>query len=774
MDLAFRIEGKGLEHATLVGFRGSEQLSRCFAIETFVTVPDSSVLDGTLGANLSLWFDQPEAYALHGVATEIELLLEVPERTLARIRLTPRFSLLGLSHHSRMFTGRSVPEVIQAVLTKAGLAEGSDFEFRLTNSYAPEEHVCQYQESDLAFIERWLEYEGIHYFFEHQDGCDKLVMRDDSLQHATLRDAPVRYHPVGKGDVSAGESFRRFSAQRSSRPSKITLVDYDCIKPDLDVSGSARALPGGFGEVALFGDDRFSTADRGKALAGLRAESELALQSSFHAEGTALQLRPGYGFELTGHLVPKLDDKYLCVELEHHANTRVTTGEYARLTGLGTHEVYHARILAIPATTKFRPTRRQSRPRIHGYLTGIVDGPATSDYAQLDDQGRYQISLHLDESGLKDGNASTWLRMMQPHAGNPEGMHFPLRKGTEVMVAFLDGDPDRPLIVGAVPNAHNPSAVTSTNDTHNVIHTGGDNRFDFEDLKDGQWITFSSPTKDTYLHLGHPIDERTHRIVMHTDGDCLFDYGSNQDIQVGGTLDEVVEGAVKELYQAKQTSLVTGKQSTTVTGACEETYHSTQSTLTIGQVTEDYQVEHATTVNAAPRREAFLGSQTTTVSGGGLTEQLNGAHSRTVVGPSTSTLASYDRHVTGDTTLLYPASATRIWGPNTATFKSLDLTIPGGVVAIHARHQVNVPKHVTSNLIKFELGPSKTEVCYVWSGGCALKLEACDLAIAGTACKVEFVGAAVVINGFAHSWEAEEIETHAATELNLIAFLIKV
>ncbi len=771
--LAFELEGDGLDRATLVGFRGSEGLSRCFRIEIFVTVPDAAALDATLGQKVVLRVQGDEPYQFAGIAAEIAVLHEMPERALARISVVPRFWRLGLSAHSRLYTQKSIPDVVKDVLNRAGLAEGTDYQLRLGGSYDPEEHVCQYHESDLHFIQRWLEYEGIHYFFEHADGTDKLVISDNSTGAEKFGSKPVRYHPVASDDVSAGASFQRFSALRSSRAKDVTLRDYDYAKPDLDVKGEADAHPSGFGSLVSFGDDRFFDAGRGAALAKRRAEEELSLQASFHAEGPTLHLRSGYRFELSEHTIASLDGEYLCVELEHHANVTAGTPELRRLTGLG-RGTYRAKLVAIGADTPFRPARTTDKPRVYGYLTAIVDGPSDSDYAQIDDQGRYHVKLHLDESDLKDGKATTALRMQQPHIGNPEGMHFPLRKGTEVLVACLDGDPDRPLIAGAVPNKVNPSVVTSANHTHNIVHTGGNSILDFEDQKDSQWIDFSTPTQKTWMHLGKPHEDRTHNIVLHTDANCLFDFGSNQDINVGGKLEEIVQKDVKETYTAKQTSLVMGKQTTTVSAATEETYNSTQDTLTIGQVTEDYQVDHTTTVMAAPRDEMFLASQTTNVSGGGLAQLLTGAHTRIVAGPSTETLASYTRHVTGSTTQLYGGPVMRLWGPNNATFKSLNLVIPGGVTEVHAIHQDNIPTHTVNTIVDLKYGPAKFEIGFLYHGGNVLKVSANGASISLVVAKMDAVVGGITLNGFKLEKNGTKIKAKAGPKLDLAALVIRI
>src|SRR4029077_9582783 len=132
-------------------------------------------------------------------------------------------------------------------------------------------------------------------------------------------------------------------------------------------------------------------------------------------------------------------------------------------------------------------------PRIYGFENGTICGAAESEDAQIDDHGRYNVKFKFAESNLKDGKASTWVRMLQPHGGGIEGWHFPLRKGTEVLFTFLGGDPDRPVIAGVVPNALTPSPVTSANHTTNVIQTGGRNRIELEDSAGQERITISSP-----------------------------------------------------------------------------------------------------------------------------------------------------------------------------------------------------------------------------------------------------------------------------------------
>jgi type VI secretion system secreted protein VgrG len=170
-------------------------------------------------------------------------------------------------------------------------------------------------------------------------------------------------------------------------------------------------------------------------------------------------------------------------------------------------------------------------PRVDGYELARVCGEAESEYAQIDEHGRYKCRILFDESDLVDGSATTFVRMMQPHAGSVEGFHFPLRKGTEVLLFFLGGNPDRPVIAGSVPNPLTRSPVTSANHTKNVIQTGARNRLEIEDLAGQERITLSTPYSNTFLRMGHPVEG--HELTLHTDDHTLLDSGKDFDLKVG-------------------------------------------------------------------------------------------------------------------------------------------------------------------------------------------------------------------------------------------------
>ena len=518
----------------VAAFRGREALSTPYEIELFLTMNGHQLdLADAIGGKACLTIDRANdslpPFYFSGVLATVELLHEMEDRSLVRAVLVPRLWLLGLSRHSRIFTRVSIVDVIKTVLEDNAI-RSSDVELRL-GSHPKEEHICQYRESDLAFLSRWMEREGIFYYFEHGEDGEKLILCDSKAYDPIPVDAPVRFVPQTGGDSSAGASFWAWKCRHETLPTRIKIRDYDYAKPNLDVSGSAKVSDAGAGEVFLYGE-RFFSPDDGARIAKLRAEEMLAREIVHFAKGTAYHMRPGYTFELEDHPRDAFNAKYLAVETRHWGNQFGQSPLLAEIEFPNDHP-YFVEVDAIPASTQFRAAKVTPWPRIYGFENGVVDGPADSEYAQIDDQGRYAVKFKFDESALKNGGASTFVRMMQPHGGGIEGFHFPLRKATEVVFSFMGGDPDRPVISGVVPNALTPSPVTSGNHTKNVIQTGGRNRLEIEDQKDQQRITLQTPYSNTYIRMGSPNDG--HELIVHTEDNTWLNAGANLFVDAGLT-----------------------------------------------------------------------------------------------------------------------------------------------------------------------------------------------------------------------------------------------
>jgi len=529
--------------ARVVGFRGTEALSRPYEIQIFVALKqdpgEEFDLADAIGASARLEIgredDRAPPFLFAGVFADVEILHAYEGNILLRAALVPRLWHLALSRHSRIFTKMTVPDIITSVLDQNGV---TDYQLRL-GSHEVEEHVCQYRESDLDFISRWMEREGIFYWFEHTEAGETLVLCDRLTYDEDPLGVPVRFFPQVGQDTSAGASLRAFTCRHTTLPTAVRLKDYDYAKPGLSVAGSAKVQSNGAGEVNIYGD-RFFTPAAGDKLAQIRAEELLSRQTVYHGTGARLHLRPGYVFQLEDHPLGSFNTRFLTVQAHHAGNQATGLAHFQELTGITTHELYQIELDAIPAKTQVRAESRTTWPRIYGYENGVVDGAAESEYAQIDEQGRYNAKFKFDESKLKGGKATTWVRMMQPHGGDIEGFHFPLRKGTEVVFSFLGGDPDRPVISGVVPNALKPSPITSANHTKNVIQTGGRNRLEIEDKAGQQRITLSTPHANTYLRMGSPNEQD--ELIVHTDKNALVDAHQSYNTTVGAVTSVVPVG----------------------------------------------------------------------------------------------------------------------------------------------------------------------------------------------------------------------------------------
>ncbi len=715
----------GLPDASRVmGFTGVETIGKPYQLDVYASVDrglgravDLADVIGTRAVlkfeNLNL-LDPRGPYLFAGMVATAEIVNEFQDRSVFRLTIVPEMWQLSLAQHSRIFTQQSIPDIIRSVLTDNGLDR---FELRLNGSYAPEEHVCQYKESDLAFLSRWMEHEGMYYFFEHSEEGETLIITDDKSSHTSLSPLAVPYHPA-TDDEMAQESLHRVTSRHRALPAAVKLSDFDYAKPALEVSGAADVSSQGTAEWALYGGRTFTPA-QAKAQANLRAEAFKAKQEILTARGTVRYLRSGFTFELSEHPRLQLNTTYLVTGLRHTARLVHGASELDALIKDSSPEVYRVEVEGMPASVQFRSERTTPWPRIHAFENAVIDGPATSTYAQIDDQGRYAIKFKFDESPLKDGKASTWARMAQPHGGSVEGFHFPLRKGTEVLISFLGGDPDRPVIAAVLPNASTPSPVTSGNNTKNVIQTGGATRIEIEDLAGGQYMKQFTPVANTMLWMGtDSTSPQGHNVELSTDGSGLESFGTYFDRFIGGKKNEHVVGDVTRNYDSNYltnvignvvqtyvgnqltnvtgnvTRTIQGTLTETVVGAVTKTYSSSMSQTTVGDVSQTYDAKH--TLDVTGDQTVKITGATTHTFDAGLTVTVNGTTSSHIanvgyeleVKPDATMHATANFNIRGDATARLSSPATTINGDtsvqvnggSTITISSKAITVNGSTI----------------------------------------------------------------------------------------------
>ncbi len=451
---------------------GVSAISRLFEFDVdVVSLKGGLDVARVLGEAVTLVFSPREggdATRVHGIVAGVDDHLGNDEGVRAyRLRVRPRAERLALGASQEIFMGLSVPDILKAKLAAVGLAD-ADVAMRLDGTYAAREFVVQYKETDLAFVCRLSEHLGISFYFDHHGDVDRMVFTDHA---GGFSDGQARREHAFRGRGEQREIFR-LQAEHRLVPKSFTVHDYNYRLPQVAPLGAHELGEGvGYaGDVIEYGA-HVKTPAEARALAKIRAEERQAGQLVYVGQSALPSLQAGVRFRVTGH--PDLDAlELLVVEVRHEATQSLGHAEGS--------SSYANTFRAIPADRTYRPARVTPRPRIHGLVTGVIDATSggSSVYAPIDDQGRYAVRFLFDAASEPRRAPSHPVRMLQQHAGAHYGTHFPLRPGVEVLIAFVDGDPDRPLIVGAVPNPLTPSPVTSARSDVHTIKTATGTRIE--------------------------------------------------------------------------------------------------------------------------------------------------------------------------------------------------------------------------------------------------------------------------------------------------------
>jgi type VI secretion system secreted protein VgrG len=663
-----------LEGVTLVGFRGTEHVSQPYEFELFFSVPVGTDVRKAVGERATLRASRgPEAdpLVIHGVLANVRLLHQTTARAMYQALLVPKLWLLRHFWRSYIFTNQPITEFLTATLKDGGLLP-TEFRFSVDEgSYPKEEFVAQYRETHLAFFHRWLEREGLYYYFEHQDDGDRevLVIVDDrGLHEAFPGGGRVTYFPIFGDDATGPMALHHLEQDVQWLPKSVTIADYNYANPSTSVVGESRVTANGTGAIREYGFRVFMQSDA-ERLARVRAQSIACREVTLRASGNAIGPRAGYKLSLDEQ-PSDVAEEWLVIEAHHAASIAGITAEVVRLTGLSDKHAYRIKLLAIPASAQFRAPQATPWPRVYGFENAVVCGPADSEYAQIDADGRYLVRFEFDTSGLPDARISTRVRMMQPHGGTTEGFHFPLRKGTEVMIAFLGGDPDRPFIAGVVPNAQKPSVVAERNYTQNIIRTGSGNQLVLDDEKGKEFIFLHTPNNRTGVYMGTPSaghasvytgDSETQVGTFSSPGnanpnagdstvDHSFSYlettAGDGGSWVGGDSWENVGGSKSSYVGADLWVGVGATYKFEVGGAATENYYASRTTTTDASRTDTVTGHKTQTIKGGMTQTIESGLTQTTKGGmthaieGGLTQTIKSEGSQTVTGPWTHTVTA--------------------------------------------------------------------------------------------------------------------------------------
>jgi type VI secretion system secreted protein VgrG len=570
-------------------------------------------------------------YKLHGIVSEFEVLEKVHELVRYRGTLVPRLWNCGLTTQSRVFQDVDIKDLIKKVLTDKnglGLSTPQDFDIKANGPFEKREFVVQYNETDLDFLHRWLEYEGVYYYFDQTESGEKIIFGDDTAHYATLPGdpkIPYRPDPASRSRAAGAtseetlqeECIHSFRCLMKKTAKEVVLKDYNYRTPSVEIKAKYDVEnPAGEGKLYIYGE-HFKAPKAGEALAKVRGEEIQCRDTTFDGVGDHRSFRPGTKFSLSEHYRPDFNVSYALTSVEH----KLTQGTGAS-GGTGGGLSYVNQFACIPANDVFRPERTTPWPSIHGFINAKVDAGGNGQYAEIDDHGRYKVKLPFDLSDQKDGKASRFIRMAQPYAGASMGMHFPLHKDTEVLLSFIDGDPDRPIIASAIPNAETKGPVNSNNQTQCAIHTGGGTQLVVEDTEGNERFHVKTPNQNTFFQMGSksdggggstgegggscggPAPGAEPGVSMGTDADINFQSARDYIHRTGGNVviettknelkitkgdsAEETHGNKREWTKGNSEAETVGNSKETTTGNKEESITGNSKSVTVGSTDETF------------------------------------------------------------------------------------------------------------------------------------------------------------------------------------------
>jgi type VI secretion system secreted protein VgrG len=516
----FQFESDGAPEVAwrVLALNHSEGLSRCYAATVELATEDlGAEPEALLGKDCRVVFERESLRRrLCGIVSEVERRGSKAGNLLTRVTVVPALWASAQRTNHLVFQHQNVVEILSTLLSKAlepyhrtvNLDKLRDNPAR---AYPPREYCIQFAESDLKFALRLMQEEGIAFYFDHSGDREEMVLVDANepyLPITTADDAPLKI--LGpEADSARYESLRTFDLKTRMQPTKVVLRDFGFTRIVPSMGAEAGGTDGNQMTREIFeypaAPTQFSydrirgyTEDDLQAQATLRTEVYRAGERVFSGTGNVTGLTPGQTFEVTGHGNAAFDGKYLITEVQHTGFAPEETTDDAGEPPNGRQARYQNRFTCIPADVVFRPERTLQRPKISSVLTATVVGPQGQEI-HADEHGRVRVQFHWDRVGAMDEKSSCFVRVKQSWAGPGFGFQFIPRIGMEVVVDFIEGNPDRPIVTGCVYNTNNPAPYPpDETSTKSYIRTnsspGGEgyNELRFEDAKGHEEVYFQA------------------------------------------------------------------------------------------------------------------------------------------------------------------------------------------------------------------------------------------------------------------------------------------
>ncbi len=556
-----------------------EELGRPFSIDAELISDDEDILlDNLLGKNvtISLETDEETRY-FNGIITEFFQKENIDRNACYGAVIKPWFWLLTLSENCRIFQEKSYPDIIKSVFDDLGF---SDYEDQLTGTYTPQEYVVQYNESDFNFVSRIMEQEGIYYYFSHTDSKHALVMIDDN---SVLPDnGEVPYNDIEDGGYDEDlEGIKKWENYRKLRTGGVSLTDFDFTTPSKKLDAvTADPKTGSISALQKFSyPGKYSERAKGTDYTRILMEKENVEYEEKACEGNFRTLFSGSQFTLVDHHRDDQNGSYLVTKF----TCTLKSDAYISSSNEENTELYSCKFIAISSNVVYRPQITTTKPKMTGPQTAMVVGKSGEEI-WTDKYGRVKVLFHWDRVGEGDEKSSCWIRVSQSWAGKSWGSIQIPRIGQEVLIDFLHGDPDQPIIIGSVYNGSSmPPFTLPANATMSGVKSrsskggGGFNEFSLEDKK-GEEKIFIHGEKDQTIEIKN---------------DCNETIGNDRQLTVKNDQIELIENNRTEEVKADHTEKIGKDRTLDIVGKEEKTVESTLSLTVTGDVTEVFKANYS-------------------------------------------------------------------------------------------------------------------------------------------------------------------------------------
>lgn len=576
----------GTTTSVLTEVVGEDAISEPFLFDiTIATTEEESAIRSLLGGPVTIWLGgtkDSDGFPVNGIVRRVSgYTTDEYGLHVWRLELVPRLWLLSCIADCRIFQNKSVQDILETIFGEQGI---TDYEFRVSETLTPMEYCVQWRETTLAFVSRLLERFGLFYWHEHVEGKHTLVVADSNKRAQLGPSLDTVYF----GQTAQTHGISALSEDYSYRPGKWTMTDYDFTAPTKSLQASTPTIvqePASMASHEIYDfPGIYTDTGAGKDITKMHVEIEEALFHRMHGQSGIGAFAAGQRCKAQSSAAGAELQDFLLVRIRHRGS------EASHRSGNAGPPRYENDFTAVPMDVPYRHPTRTPQPLMHGPQTAIVTGPS-GDVVYTDQYGRVKVQFHWDRVGKNDDHSSCWIRVSQSWAGRSFGtMHLP-RIGQEVIVDFLEGNPDRPIVTGRVYNGDNPvpyalpaNKTQSGIKTHSVPN-GGNNELRFED-KGG--------SEEIYLHaqkdLTAVVENNETRTVKKdqtetVQGNVKQTVDQNVTVMVNQDVSETIMGSVKKDVTGSVTQTIVGSVSQTVMSSVTQTYMGSLSQTVMGGIT---------------------------------------------------------------------------------------------------------------------------------------------------------------------------------------------